>query len=203
MWLVEDGSGLDDPELVGHKFARQVELAREGFSVPPLVCVPATVFDRVVGPALAEPSIVDPASASELTGWASELRQRIHRVDVPPELRRVLDDCFDDIAGPGGMVAVRACVVPRPGELHSGEDSAEDPFAGLSDSFLYVRRAELAERLVACWASAFNSEAVLYRAQRGRDPFGRAWRWGSSAWSWVAGRSSRSPGIHGMDRPAV
>ncbi|MER6561627.1 PEP/pyruvate-binding domain-containing protein [Streptomyces sp. NPDC001027] len=169
-WLLEKGPNLADPRHVGHKFARQVVLARENFPVPPLVCVPATVFDRVVGPVLASYP-ADTESAGHPAVRAHELRRQVLGLKVPDELRHALTDRFDSLAGSDGLVAVRACVVPQPGQGHSGEDSAQDPFAGLSDSFLYVRREEIADRIVACWASAFNSEAVAYRDLRGLDPF--------------------------------
>lgn len=165
--LVESRSELTDPARFGNKFARQASLAGAGFRIPPLACVPATVFDRVVGPEVA---------ASAATGMAADdraraLRHRVRELGVPDELRWALDTRFDEIAGPDGLVAVRACVVPRADDLESGEDSAADPFAGLSESFLYVRRAEVADRVAACWASAFNGPAVRYRAHRGMDPF--------------------------------
>jgi pyruvate,water dikinase len=169
-WLLEKGPELTDPEQVGNKFARQVVLAREKFPVPPLVCVPATVFDSVVGPVPAS-CPADAEGAGDLTARAHELRRRVLGLEVPDELRDELADRLDNLAGPDGLLAVRACVVPLPGQGHSGEDSAQDPFAGLSDSFLYVRREDVADRIVACWASAFNSEAVIYRDVRGLDPF--------------------------------
>jgi rifampicin phosphotransferase len=172
-WLVENESGLADPELFGHKFARQAVMAGAGFAIPRLACVPATVFDQVVGPEVA----AAPGTDADPLDRAQTLRGRVRDKGIPDGLRRVLDARFEEIAGPDGLVAVRACVVPRPGDQEPGgdgeigEDSAADPFAGLSDSFLYVRREELADRVAACWASAFNPEAVLYRLHRGMDPF--------------------------------
>ncbi|MFC4146078.1 PEP/pyruvate-binding domain-containing protein [Micromonospora mangrovi] len=166
--LVDDESVLvAEPALFGRKFTRQIELAAAGFRVPPLACVPATVFDRAVAPVLGDPAL--PTGPPDVR--AEELRKRVLAGGVPDELRRVLDERFDAIAGPDGLVAVRACVVPDATDPDSGEDSAQDPFAGLSDSFLYVRREELPERVAACWASAFNPEAVLYRAHKNIDPF--------------------------------
>lgn len=166
-WLVDGASRIADPELFGHKFARQASLATAGFAIPRLACVPATVFDQLVGPVVAGSS----AGQLDAADRAQQLRRRVRELGVPGQLRRALDGRFAEIAGPTGLVAVRACVVPRPGDQDSGEDSADDPFAGLSDSFLYVARAEVADRVAACWASAFNPEAVLYRTHRGLDPF--------------------------------
>lgn len=171
MWLAEDDPEVASPELVGYKFARQAVLADEGFRVPPFVCVPVTVFDQVVGAELDIGPDMAAASSAELIARAAELRQQVLGMALPEQLHNALLARFSEIAGDTGLVAVRACVVARPSEQEAGEDSAEDPFAGLSDSFLYVGSAELAERVVACWASAFNPEAVLYRARRRSAPF--------------------------------
>jgi pyruvate,water dikinase len=141
-------------------------MARGGFAIPALACVPATVFDLAVGPVVEGAR----AGAGATADLARALRDEVRGAGVPQELRRELDERFEEIAGPDGLVAVRACVVPGPGTGGLAEDSAADPFAGLSDSFLYVRREEVPERVAACWASAFNAEAVLYREHRGMDP---------------------------------
>src|SRR5918999_1924561 len=102
-WLVDGALTIDQPALFGFKFTRQVALAQAGFTVPPLVCVPATVFDHVVGPEVAASGHpeVEPAERAE------RLRRRVQALAVPAELLRELDERFAEIAGPDGMVAVR------------------------------------------------------------------------------------------------
>jgi pyruvate,water dikinase len=57
-------------------------------------------------------------------------------------------------------VAVRSSAI--------GEDSAEASFAGLQDTFLWVRGAERVRQAVRdCWASLHNPEAVSYRERVG------------------------------------
>ncbi|MGC5033620.1 PEP/pyruvate-binding domain-containing protein [Micromonospora sp. DT229] len=171
VWFVEEVSALSEPTLCGHKFARQASMARAGFTVPRFGCVPATAFDQVVGPLVGTTTDTDLDDMDR----ARALRLEVKNAGVPAQLRRLLEERFNAIAGPDGLVAVRACVVPigngDSAEEQLGEDSAADPFAGLSDSFLYVRRDEVADRVADCWASAFNPEAVLYRTHRGMDPF--------------------------------
>ncbi|WP_405792581.1 PEP/pyruvate-binding domain-containing protein [Streptomyces sp. NBC_01506] len=189
--LVTGGPDLTDPEQVGHKFARQALLSAAGFPVPPLACVPAAVFDAVVGPMVAAataPAAVPVADHDRGAGAgdsgrtvprtgpkdaaavAAELRRRIRGLALSTELAGALGGVFDRLAGPDALVAVRACVVPRPGDPSGGEDGDQDPFAGLSDSYLYVRGEQVAARVAECWASAFNAEAVAYRIRRNLDP---------------------------------
>jgi pyruvate,water dikinase len=59
-------------------------------------------------------------------------------------------------------VAVRSSAI--------GEDSAEATFAGLQDTYLWVRGADRLRQAVRdCWASLDNPEAVAYRERLGRE----------------------------------
>ena len=93
--LVESEDAIARPELCGHKFARQAVLARAGFAIPPPACVPAPAFDNVVGPEVAASLAVEMPA----TERAAALRQRTRALGVPADLRRLLDDRFDEIAG--------------------------------------------------------------------------------------------------------
>jgi len=160
-----------DAGLVGYKFARQAELLRHGLPVPEFFCIPGTTFDALVAGATTHDAGARPgpdAPQAEVVAWAASLRDQVTGVCLPPPLAARLLDRFDALVGAGGLVAVRGCAVA--GAHGVGEDSAEDPFAGLSDSFLYVGRDDLLRRVVDCWASAFNPRAVQYRLLRGVDP---------------------------------
>lgn len=165
--LTPGSAELRDPILVGHKFARQEMLRDEGFRVPPFACVPSTVFDELAGPVVRE--VLAAAGTGDPTAPARELRERIRAITVPDALAGQLLDRFDELAGPDGVVAVRACVAAD--ATGAGEDSEQQAHAGLSDSFLHVRRSDVVARVRDCWASAFNDEAVLYRGRIGEDPW--------------------------------
>ncbi|NKZ09179.1 phosphoenolpyruvate synthase, partial [Actinomadura latina] len=148
---------------IGHKFARLEALRAAGFPVPGFFCLPAGEFDRALGALRLPP--VPPAPAVD---WCASAASALAKTLPDGDLAAGLLDAFDERIGEGGMAAVRGCVVPGPGG--GGEDSADDPFAGMSDSFLYVRRDGLLEAVARCWASAFKAEAVRYRVHRGVDP---------------------------------
>lgn len=148
---------------IGHKFARLEALRAAGLPVPDLFCLPAGEFDRALG-ALPLP----PPAAAPAADWCASAASALAKAVPGGDLAAGLLDAFDDRIGPGGMAAVRACVVP--GRDGGGEDSEDDPFAGMSDSFLYVRRDGLLEAVARCWASAFKPGAVRYRAHKGLDP---------------------------------
>ncbi|MEU7580360.1 PEP/pyruvate-binding domain-containing protein [Streptomyces sp. NPDC041068] len=160
-----------DPLLVGHKFARQAQLRAAGHRVPEFVCLPVSAFDRMRESAAADfPELAPDSGPDELAHWSKLATDAVLRAGAPEGLAAELLREFDRLAGETGTVAVRSCAVPAADDEEGGEDSADDPFAGLGRSFLAVGREELLQRVVECWASAFTAEGVLYRATRGGDP---------------------------------
>lgn len=166
MELLLQGPALGDPTRVGHKFARQYEMRRAGLPVPPFFCLDAEAFQASVPAAAGFPGPA--ATTEELTAWALAAREQVRDGGVPPHVAEQVLTALDQLAGRDGLVAVRACVAAAADG--AGEDGADDPFAGLSDSFLYVDRDAVRARIADCWASAYNPEAVLYRVRRGVDP---------------------------------
>lgn len=177
----DGGEVLADAARVGNKFARQEVLRRAGFRVPEFFCLPAAAFDEALDalrPSLpAEPA--DGADRAEVESWCAAAREALGGARLPVALAERIRKEFAAVAGPEGLVAVRACVVPAVTAPEAagadaaeaiGEDSAVDPFAGMSDSFLYVDEDGLEDAVLGCWASAFNPQAVRYRTLRGLDP---------------------------------
>jgi pyruvate,water dikinase len=69
--------------------------------------------------------------------------------------------------GSDAAVAVRSSA--------TGEDSAEASFAGLQDTYLWIRGASsVLDHVRRCWASLYNDEAVSYRLQHGLPESGIA-----------------------------
>lgn len=170
------GRALLNEAEVGPKFSRQARMATEGFPVPRFFCVSAATFTEVLRPVRAELDALltglDTADAETLEKRASALRETVLAASVPAAVARQLYDAFDEVFGPDAVVSVRSSVVGTGAD--AGEDSAHDAFAGISDSFLYVTREELLDRVRQCWASGFGTQALLYRAARGGTQHGFA-----------------------------
>ncbi|MFF8675264.1 PEP/pyruvate-binding domain-containing protein [Streptomyces sp. NPDC015242] len=170
------GRALLAERQVGPKFARQARMAAAGLPVPRFFCVSAAVFRDVLEPIRADVdallATVDAADPEGLEHKAARLRELVLGVPVPPTVERELYKAFDAVFGADAVVSVRSSVVG--GGEQADEDSAHDAFAGISDSFLYVTRDQLIERVRQCWASAFGAQALLYRAARGSTQHGFA-----------------------------
>lgn len=150
----------------GHKFARLARMREAGLTVPAFFVLPVDwhrLLTRPLRPRIdALLGSVDFADPASVRAAAAGIRGLYAAAPLPPEAERRLLAAFDEVIGSGAPAAVRACTAGA-----HGEDSAQDPFAGLSDSFLQVRRGAVVDRVRACWASGHSAEALLYRHARG------------------------------------
>jgi len=133
-----DEIGLDDRASVGGKGASLGELRRAGIDVPPGFVVTASAFRRF---------------ASRDAGAA-----------MPAELAEAVAIAYRALCAESGSnggdepVAVRSSA--------TDEDGADASFAGLQDTYLWVRgETAVAEAIGRCWASLYNDAAVAYRAR--------------------------------------
>lgn len=161
---------------VGGKFARQATMAAEGLSVPPFFVVPAAFYRRVTAPLqqrvdarLGEVDFSSPtsvaAAAEEIGAWFAALPL------APADEQRILAQVAA-LVPENGLVSVRGSVIGR--TAAESEDSADNPFAGMSKSFLYVRRDQVLARMREVWASAYGQELLAYRTALGLDHVGAA-----------------------------
>ncbi|MFI0817540.1 PEP/pyruvate-binding domain-containing protein [Streptomyces sp. NPDC021098] len=162
------GRALLDEAEVGPKFARQARMASAGLPVPHFFCLPASLFTRTLAPVrprlLAILRRLDHADPDRLAEQSDALRRLVLDVPVPLPVARAVHRAYDEVFGPHAVVSVRSSMVGPRGR--ASEDSAEDAFAGIGESFLYVTRDQVLERVRECWASGFGTRALLYRAAR-------------------------------------
>ena len=155
--------GLADREAVGGKGASLGELERAGIRVPPGFVVTAQAFDAflaAVDPAGEVRAAVEGLAEHDprLTSICAEARARIERHPLPGAVRDALADayarlCADDADTP---VAVRSSA--------TSEDGDDASFAGLQDTYLWLRGLDgVATHLRRCWASLYSEPSVSYR----------------------------------------
>ena len=164
-----------DRELVGGKGASLGELLGAGVSVPPGFVVTAGAFTE----ALAH---VDPDGAlrARVAGLRTDQRDEIERVcaqmrermlsrPLPRALHDVIAEHYAAIPTDDGdaPVAVRSSA--------TAEDGQDTSFAGLQDSYLWLRGQDtVVEHVRRCWASLYSVESVTYRRDREVDEDGLA-----------------------------
>jgi len=167
--------GRSDVASAGGKGASLGELIRAGVAVPPGFVVTTAAYrlfmDEVdpAGELRDEIESLSPDDLPSLSRTCARVRERIAGYALSPGLLAPLVDAHRQLAGANLMlpVAVRSSA--------TAEDSADASFAGLQDTYLWVRGADAVCAAVrACWASWFNDESVSYRRQRGLPEQGMA-----------------------------
>ncbi|HZU99331.1 MAG TPA: PEP/pyruvate-binding domain-containing protein, partial [Planctomycetota bacterium] len=153
------------PDVVGWKAARQALLGNAGLPVPRFFSLGRDAFDGWLAPVAAE--LRARLAAVELDRGDAPLasiREWLAGRELPGDVRRELAEALASSFEPEAPLAVRGCFVGG-----VGEDSESDPFAGASESFLDVPRAEVEEHVRRVFASVVSLPALLYRRARGMD----------------------------------
>ena len=159
--------GLQDRPRVGGKGGSLGELQRAGLPVPPGFVVATSAFEQSldaierVAPVRTSVATLEAQDLSSIQAISGTLRNRVAEVDLPPELVEEISAahatlCSDDLQQP---VAVRSSATT--------EDASDASFAGLQDTYLWVRGTEQVLRMIrSCWASLYSVESISYRRQR-------------------------------------
>jgi phosphoenolpyruvate synthase/pyruvate phosphate dikinase len=165
-WFEEIGLG-DRPE-VGGKGGSLGELTRAGIAVPPGFVVRTRAFEQFLAnleredPVRSRVSALRPDDLDGIRACAESLGQRVGNASLPQALVDELTAAYDRLRARSGQpdVAVRSSATT--------EDASDASFAGLQDTFLWVRDGvQLLERVRGCWASLYSVESISYRRHRG------------------------------------
>jgi pyruvate, water dikinase len=163
--------GLDDVATVGGKGASLGELLRAGIRVPTGFAVTTAAFRETVEhlridgePIPARVAALDPADADGLAAAMAAIRAVLESAPPPADVTAAITAAYaalgEECGDPELPVAVRSSA--------TSEDSAEASFAGLQDTYLWVRGADsVLEHVRRCWASLYSVESVTYRLRRG------------------------------------
>lgn len=163
--------GLGDVATVGGKGASLGELLRAGIRVPTGFAVTTAAFRQTVEhltidgePIPARAASLDPADAAALAAETARIREVLESAPPPAEVADAVTAAYaalcEECGDPDLPVAVRSSA--------TSEDSAEASFAGLQDTYLWVRGAgSVLEHVRRCWASLYSVESVTYRLRRG------------------------------------
>ncbi len=160
--------GIADRPTVGGKGASLGELARAGIRVPPGCVVTTAAFERFLtaidpaGSIRREIEQLAPDDHAACSRVGVEVRVRLESAALPEDLQTNISAHYEELQtragndGPGEPVAIRSSA--------TSEDSADASFAGLQDTYLWVRGADsVIEHVRKCWASLYAVESVMYR----------------------------------------
>lgn len=156
--------GIDDRLIVGGKGGSLGELTRAGISVPPGFVIGTKAFERFligIDPAGTIRAAVEKLPADDLLAISKVtegIRERIATAPMPADLQEAILAGYAALCGKesGLPVAIRSSA--------TSEDGSEASFAGLQDTFLWIRGGkDVLTAVRDCWASLYSSESVSYR----------------------------------------
>ncbi len=159
---------LSDRPHVGGKGGSLGELRRAAVAVPPGFVVRPAAVARFLGPLEADEPVrarIEALNADDLPAIAAcsaALRRRFEQTALPLDVVEEILEAHAALSGPQGpaAVAVRSSA--------TAEDAIDASFAGLQDTYLWVRSAaEVLRKVRSCWASLYSVEAMTYRRNRG------------------------------------
>jgi pyruvate,water dikinase len=165
---------LHDLAIVGGKNASLGEmiqhLAAAGVRVPDGFAITADAFRRHLAENRLDAEIyealerLDVSDIPALSRTAQQIRDRIMRAPLPPDVEAALLAAYDALSAqygqPAADVAVRSSA--------TAEDLPGASFAGQHETYLDIRgHAALVDAVRACMASLFTDRAIVYRRERG------------------------------------
>ena len=159
--------GLSDRPTVGGKGANLGELVRAKIPVPPGFVVATESFAHFLD-ALDPDGLLrrrleqlDPGDIPAIADAGARMRALVGAAALPSPVAAAIADSHARLCRDGDApVAVRSSA--------TGEDAEDASFAGLQDTYLWLRDgAAVAHHVRACWASLYNSESLSYRRRLG------------------------------------
>ncbi|MEN8142123.1 MAG: PEP/pyruvate-binding domain-containing protein [Thermodesulfobacteriota bacterium] len=150
------------PLLIGGKGYNLARLGEAGQNVPGWYGI-TTRFQRrvfeesnlypIIRKAMASLNVDD--QPATIDGKLGPLKDAILGLEFSPEVEKELLKQHHAVINNESCFSVRSSAID--------EDSGEASFAGLHDSFLFVKAEGLLDKIRMTWASAFNTRAIVFR----------------------------------------
>lgn len=159
--------GIHDRLTVGGKGASLGEMSRAGLPVPAGCVVTTAAFERFL-------AAIDPGGSIRrrvkqlsdhdlqgLTRACAEVREQIEGSALTSDLEDAVTNHYGQLRQSANDKSQEAVAIRSSA---TSEDSAGASFAGLQDTYLWVRGCEsVLEHVRKCWASLYSVESVTYR----------------------------------------
>jgi len=171
--------GLQDRPHVGGKGGSLGELQRAGIAVPPGFIVRTSAFERFLealereAPVRAQVEAVATDDLAAITACSRSLRQRWEQMPLPEEVRSQIIAACGELHAAAVSATAAASDAPRETGVAvrssaTSEDAADASFAGMQDTYLWVRGIDATLQSVRrCWSSLYSVESISYRRRKG------------------------------------
>lgn len=153
---------------MGGKGGSLGELMRAGIPVPPGFVLKTSAFERFMkafeaqSAARSRVESLDPGNLPAIASLSAELRRSFTETPLPAEVADAIAEAHATLCGTVNQLplAVRSSATT--------EDAVDASFAGLQDTYLWVKGLEdTQDRVRDCWGSLYSVESISYRRKRG------------------------------------
>jgi pyruvate, water dikinase len=167
--------GLHDRPTVGGKGGSLGELTQAGIAVPAGYVVRTAAFERFIDVLESQSpirTVVDALKNDDLqaiTQASEKLRHRLESAPLPNDVLAQIRAAHASLCASDGdaPVAVRSSATT--------EDAEDASFAGLQDTYLWVKGvANVEQKVRECWASLYSVPSIAYRRKQGLPEAGVA-----------------------------
>jgi pyruvate, water dikinase len=159
---------LADRAMVGGKGGSLGELTRANIAVPPGFVITTRGFERFLARLEKGNSIrshveeLHDHDLKEISAFSEQMRARFERASLPEDVCADIVAAHAELCGPNlnSPLAVRSSA--------TAEDSEDASFAGLQETYLWVKGAEaVLKSVLTCWASLYSVASISYRRKHG------------------------------------
>jgi len=165
MFVVKDLKQINkkDIKIAGGKGASLGEMLSAGIPVPAGFVILATAFEKfkkdLVVEVEKELRRIKLSQTDKIEIASQKIQKLILNNDIPKNIEKEIEDSFAKLNSK--FVAVRSSA--------TAEDSRESAWAGQLETYLNTDKKTLLINVKKCWASLFNSRAILYCLQKKLD----------------------------------
>jgi pyruvate,water dikinase len=155
---------LGDRAAVGGKGGSLGELTRAGIAVPSGLVISTAAFEQFLSiveeqmPVRRRVEALDEQDLNGTVAFSDRLRLLFESTPIPEDLRVAIIAAHVELSGhdQNFPLAIRSSATT--------EDTEEASFAGLQDSYLWVKGAEaMLTSIRSCWASLYSAPSISYR----------------------------------------
>ena len=159
-----------DIPIVGGKSANLGELSRCKVPLPKGFAVTAYAYKRFIDENNLSKDIsrdlkkLDMTKIANLMQISERIRKRVEGKPIPVDIRKAIEDAYVQLSrktNPNVKVSVRSSA--------TAEDLPGASFAGQQETYLYIGKKQLVEKVRKCWSSLYTARAISYRTEKGFD----------------------------------
>ena len=142
-------------EKIGGKALNLSKLSSVGYNIPMAFIISVEAYDYFIKEGLESDiasilNSIDYNKENSIYIGSKLIKNLIKSKEIPKNLQDEIKDQIQNL--PEGYYAVRSSAL--------AEDLEDASFAGQLDSFLYIKKEDILENIVECWASYWNEHPI-------------------------------------------